>query len=52
MDARDDARLTDWERLALASLEAAAAAQDLRLANRLKGSSRLHVVARRPRIPV
>jgi hypothetical protein len=52
MDARDDARLTDSERLAFASLEAAAAAEDRRLANRLKGSSRLHVIAQLPRIPV
>jgi Protein of unknown function (DUF3040) len=52
MDARDDARLTDSERLALANLEATAAAEDRRLAARLKGSSRLHVIAHPPRIPV
>jgi hypothetical protein len=52
MDARDDARLTDRERLALANLEAAAAAEHSRLANRLKGSSRLDLTAHLPRIPV
>jgi Protein of unknown function (DUF3040) len=52
MDARDDARLTDRERLALANLEARAAAEDRRFANRLTGSSRFGVIARLPRIPV
>jgi hypothetical protein len=52
MDARDDARLTDRERLALANLEAAAAAEDRRLANRLKGSSRFQVTAHLSRIPM
>ncbi len=52
MDARDDARLTDRERLAFASLEAAAAAEDRRLAHRLKRWSRLHVTAHLPTNPI
>ena len=48
MDARDDARLTDGERLAFANLEAAVAAEDRRLANRLKRWGRLHVIAHLP----
>ncbi len=52
MDARDDARLTDRERLALANLEATAAAEDRRLANRLNGSRRFNVNAHLPSIPV
>ena len=43
MSARDDASLTDRERAAFAGLEATAAAEDPRLASRLKGSSRLRV---------
>ena len=39
MSTRDDARLTAQERAALASLEAAAVADDPQLASRLKGST-------------
>lgn len=51
MSARDDASLTDRERAALAGLEATAAAEDPRLASRLKGSSRLRVTTHFPGIP-
>jgi len=51
MSTRDDASLTDRERAALASLEAVAAAEDPLLARRLRGTSRLHLVAHLPRIP-
>jgi hypothetical protein len=51
MSTRDDASLTDRERAALASLEAVAAADDPQLARRLRGASRLHLVAHLPRIP-
>ena len=40
MSTRDDARLSPQERAALASLEAAAVADDPQLAARLKGSNR------------
>jgi hypothetical protein len=43
MSTRDDARLTAQERAALASLEAAAAADDPQFASRLKGSGRARV---------
>ena len=51
MSARDDASLTDRERAALAGLEATAAAEDPRLASRLKGSSRLRVTTHFPSDP-
>jgi hypothetical protein len=51
MSTRDDATLTARERAALASLAAMAAAEDPQLASRLRGSARIHLVLRLPRIP-
>jgi hypothetical protein len=51
MSTRDDASLTARERAALASLEALAAAEDPQLAHRLRGSGRIHLSWRVPRVP-